>query len=252
MTDATAPSGYPAGRFATTRWSMVVSAGQTGTSRSRESLAQLCELYWRPVYAYVRKRGESPEEARDLTQEFFTTLLEKNYVASADPSRGRFRSFLLASVQHFLLNAWDRKHAQKRGGWVRHESLDVDPEESFIHFEPSTHETPERIFEHRWAVALVERVIEGLRAEQARAGKAETFEVLLPLMCSERQEHSYEEMSASTGSTPGAMRVAVHRLRRRFRALLVAEIAGTVSDPSQVDDELNYLLTVLQDPEERR
>lgn len=152
MRDATAPSGYPAGRFATTRWSMVVSAGQTGTSRSRESLAQLCELYWRPVYAYVRKRGESPEEARDLTQEFFTRLLEKNYVAAADPSRGRFRSFLLASVQHFLLNAWDRKHAQKRGGWMRHESLDVDPEESFTHVEPSTHETPERIFEHRWVL----------------------------------------------------------------------------------------------------
>lgn len=245
-------NGYSPGRFATTRWSMVISAADARSQRGRESLAELCTMYWRPVYAYVRKRGETPDDARDLTQEFFATLLEKNYVAAADPARGRFRSFLLASVQHFLLNAWDRKHAHKRGGDVRHESLDVDPEERFMRDEPATHETPERIFEHRWALTLVERVIDTLRAEQQKMGKLETFDLLLPLMCSERQDESYAEIAGAIGSTPGAVRVAVHRLRRRFRALLIAEIAATVAGAEQVDEELNYLLVVLQDPEVRR
>jgi RNA polymerase sigma-70 factor (ECF subfamily) len=238
--------------FLTTRWSVVISAGDSRSPRSRESLAQLCELYWRPVYAYVRRRGETPEDARDLTQEFFATLLEKNYVASADPSRGRFRSFLLASVQHFLLNAWDRKRARKRGGGIRHESLDVTPEEGFARVEPASYETPERIFEQQWALSLVQRVIDDLRIEQTLAGKAETFDVLLPLMCGERQEESYRDAAAALGTTPGAVRVAVHRLRRRFRSMLVAEIAGTVADVEQVDGELNYLLEVLQSPGERK
>jgi RNA polymerase sigma-70 factor (ECF subfamily) len=231
---------------------MVLSAADARSPRGRESLAELCNIYWRPVYAYVRKRGESPEDARDLTQEFFATLLEKNYVAAADRSRGRFRSFLLASVQHFLLNAWDRKRARKRGGDVKHESLDVHVDDRFVPIQPATHETPERIFEHQWAVSLVERVVDTLRAEQRKAGKAETFDVLLPLMCSERHDESYAEIAKAIGSTQGAIRVAVHRLRRRFRALLIAEISGTVSGADQVDEELNYLLTALQDPEERR
>lgn len=245
----TPPAG---GSFLTTRWSMVVSAGNAHSPRSRESLAELCELYWRPVYAYVRRRGETPEDALDLTQDFFATLLEKNYVAAADPARGRFRSFLLASVQHFLLNAWDRKRARKRGGGVWHESLDIEPEEGFLRYEPPIHETPETLFERRWAAGLVQRVIEQLRAEQERAGKLETFELLLPLMCAERQEESYAEIAATLRSTPGAVRVAVHRLRRRFRSLLIAEIAGTVSGPNDIDEELNYLITVLQLPEDRR
>jgi len=231
---------------------MVVSAGDARSPRSRESLAELCEMYWRPVYAYVRRRGETPEDARDLTQEFFATLLEKNYVSAADPSRGRFRSFLLASVQHFLLNAWDRKRAHKRGGGVRHESLDVEPEEGFTREEPAIHETPERIFEQQWALGLVQRVIDDLGAEQDRAGKRDTFEMLLPLMCAERQDESYAEIAAALRTTPGAVRVAVHRLRRRFRSMLIAEIAGTVSDADQIDQELNYLITVLQDPEDRK
>ncbi len=228
-----------------------MSAGGAPTARSRESLAQLCEMYWRPVYAYVRRRGETPEDARDLTQEFFTTFLEKNFVSAADPSRGRFRSFLLASVQHFLLNAWDRKRARKRGGGIPHESLDVDPEERFIRHEPSTTETPEHIFEQRWAVSLVQRVIASLGVEQDRAGKRAAFEVLLPLMCAERQDDSYAEAATTLGSTPGAVRVAVHRLRRRFRSLLIAEIATTVSDADQIEEELNYLMNVLQTPGER-
>lgn len=238
--------------FLTTRWSMVVSAGNTHSPRSRESLAELCELYWRPVYTYVRRRGETAEDALDLTQEFFATLLEKNYVAAADPSRGRFRSFLLASVQHFLLNAWDRKRARKRGGGVWHESLDIAPEEGFLRYEPPVHETPETLFERRWAVGLVQRVIERLRAEQARADKLGTFDLLLPLMCAERQEESYAEVAATLKSTPGAVRVAVHRLRRRLRSLLIAEIAETVSAPSDIDEELSYLMAVLQPPEDRR
>jgi RNA polymerase sigma-70 factor (ECF subfamily) len=231
---------------------MVMSAADARSPRGRESLAQLCNLYWRPVYAYVCRRGESPENARDLTQEFFATLLEKNYVAAADPARGRFRSFLLASVQHFLLNEWDRKRARKRGGKIRHESLDADPEERFAPEEPASRETPERIFEHRWAVTLVDRVIEALRKEQQERGKLATFDLLLPLMCSERQDESYAKVAKALQSTPGAVRVAVHRLRRRFRALLIAEIAGTVATADQVEEELNYLLTVLQHPEVRR
>jgi RNA polymerase sigma-70 factor (ECF subfamily) len=234
-----------AGGFLTTRWSVVLMARGEATLQGRESLAHLCEMYWQPVYAYVRRRVGTPEDAQDLTQEFFTTFLEKHYVSAADPGRGRFRSFLLASVQHFLCNEWDRRRAKKRGGGARDLSLDgIDPDRH-ARYEPATTLTPESIFEQRWAATLVHSALDRLRDEQERAGKRELFEALLPLMC-ERGAESYAHAAVQLHTSAGALRVAVHRLRRRYRALLLEEIADTVTDARDVNEEVQYLLRALE------
>lgn len=251
MTAAAPATGPSAGsRFQTTHCSVVTRAGRIAAPEGREALAHLCELYWRPVYAYIRRRVATSDDACDLTQAFFTLFLEKRYVRAADPARGRFRSFLLGSVQHFLANDRDRAHALKRGGWTTFVPLEVETVEGWLRHEPATHVTPERVFEHGWARSVVSRVVERLAAELDEAGRAETFDLLRPYLAVE-ETAPYTELARALNSSPGAIRVAVHRLRRRFRALLVDEVGRTVADPADIEAEVRYLVEALRTPDDR-
>ncbi len=232
--------------FETTRWTLVVAAGGPVTAQSREALARLCEIYWYPLYAYVRRWGYPLDEAQDLTQAFFTRLIERNVVAEANPARGRFRSFLLASLKHFLANEYDRATALKRGGGRPVLSLEFEAAESRYRLEPSDLETPDKVFERGWAAALLACVMGRLAAEQAHAGKRDLFERLRPALAEGAAEASYAEIGAAFGMSEGAIKVAVHRLRHRFGELLREEIAETVADPVEVDEEIRYLLTALR------
>jgi len=232
-------------RFHTTSWSLVLAAGAKETAASREALAKLCRIYWQPTYVFIRRNGHDPDQAQDLTQGFFTVLLEKNYVADADPQRGRFRSYLLASVKHFLANEWDRGHALKRGGFQN--SISIDPVEAETWYAPQAVEqqTPESLFFRRWAISLLEQVMGKLRAEFARTGKTQQFELLSPFLNGDAGETRYATLAAQMGASPGAMRIAVHRMRSKYKELLRAEIAETVSGPEQIKDEIRFLLSAL-------
>jgi RNA polymerase sigma-70 factor (ECF subfamily) len=232
-------------RFATTRWSQVIAAGQAQTTSSREALTSLCEAYWYPLYAYVRRWGHTPDEAQDLTQEFFAKLLEKHYLRDADPSRGRFRSFLLASLKHFLSNERDRASAVKRGGRVNIVPLEVETAEGMYRLEPPDLNTPEKVFERRWALTLLARTLARLRDEFAAGGRQEMFVRLEGYLTGERETVPYARLAEDLGMSEGAIKVAVHRLRRRFGALLRDEIGETVSDPAQVGDEVRELFRIL-------
>jgi RNA polymerase sigma factor (sigma-70 family) len=231
--------------FVTTHWSVVVAAGQADTPRARDALARLCQTYWHPLYAYVRRVGHSPHDAQDLTQEFFARLLEKNFLAGADESRGRFRSFLLASLKHFLANEWHKARAQKRGGGQIPIPIDVATAETSIGFEPADTTTAEKIYERRWALTLLDHVLRRLREEFIRDGKEKLFEQLKPTLTEASRSVRYAEMATRLGTSEGAVKVAVHRLRQRYRELLRAEIADTVASPGEVDDELRNLFAAL-------
>ena len=231
-------------RFATTRWSQVLAAGQAPTVMSREALANLCEVYWYPLYAYVRRRGHSPEDSQDLTQAFFARLLEKNWLDTVTPEKGKFRAFLLAAVKHFLANEWDKAQAQKRGGGVVPVSLDA---ETRYQREPLNELTPDRLFDRQWALALLEIVLAKLRDEHDTADKRRLFEALRGTLTGDQPEAGYAELGRQLGINEGAIKVAVHRLRKRYRELLRAEIAQTVSDPGQVAEELRSLFAAFQD-----
>ncbi len=237
---------YGGRRFATTRWSQVIAAGADQSEDSREALARLCESYWYPLYAYVRRWGYDADQAQDLTQEFFARLLEKHYLRAADPSRGRFRSFLLASLKHFLSNERDRELAVKRGGRTTVIPLEFENAEGRYSREPPDHETPEKVYERRWALTLLERTLARLRGESDTAGKSAVFSRLEGHLTGEQETLPYAELATALGMSEGAVKVAVHRLRRRFGALLREEIAETVSDPGQVDDEIRELFRALK------
>lgn len=243
-----ADDGRPRGRFATTRWSLVIDAargpGVDPESPPGRALAALCEAYWEPLYTFARRSGLGPEDARDRTQSFFARVLEAGTLAEADPDRGRFRSFLLASFRHFLANEWDREHARKRGGGRRRLSLDFDAGESRLGIEPADAETPERAFERRWALTLLDRALGRLRDRYEADGRAEWFAALAPALAGDRSV-SYAELADRLGSTEGAVKVAVHRMRERCREALRLEIAETVADPTEVDDELRQLFRAL-------
>jgi DNA-directed RNA polymerase specialized sigma24 family protein len=231
--------------FATTHWSVVLTAGQGDSTRARDALAHLCHAYWYPLYVYARRRGCSPPDAQDSTQEFFARLLAGNWVAQADRQRGRFRSFLLSAMKHFLANEWNRAHAQKRGGAQPLLSLnDQDPEQRY-HLEPVDNTTPESLFERSWALALLNDVLLKLEAEYGREGKPEWMEALRPALTADRGSIAYHEIAAQLGTTETAARVAVHRLRQRYRRLLRAEVANTVASPEDVDEEMHHLFQVL-------
>jgi RNA polymerase sigma factor (sigma-70 family) len=234
-------------RFLTTQWSMVLAAGDASSEESAQALATLCELYWYPLYAFVRRRGYDPDAAQDLTQAFFARVIEKAYLRDATPTRGRFRSFLLGSLKHFLANEWDHARALKRGGGVVVLPLDVElgQGETRYRLEPASDETPERLFERQWALALLERVLTRLREESAAAGKGAQLDVLKPVLIGEPIDETYAQLGERLGMSEGAVKVAVHRLRRRTRALLQEEIARTVNDPRDVDDEVQHLFEVL-------
>ena len=223
----------------------MLTAGRSDTTRARDALAKLCQTYWYPLYAYVRRRGHSPEDAQDLTQEFFARLLEKNWVGDADQTKGRFRSFLLSALNHFLSDEWDKARAQKRGGGVPPVPLQFDTAETRYGVEPADNVTPERSFELRWALTLLEEVLNRLRGEYEQEGKAALFTALNPCLVGERTSQPYAELAKKLGTTEGAVKAAVHRLRQRYRALLRDEIAQTVAGPDEVDEELRHLFAVL-------
>src|SRR6266508_434910 len=230
------------GHFATTRWSLVLAAGRRKSDRSTEALATLCEIYWYPVYAFIRRQGHDADAARDLTQEFFTRVLEKNYFGDADPSRGRFRAFLLTSIRHFLSNERDRAHALKRGGTTPPLSLDVETAESTYQIEGQDNLTTEKLFDARWATVLLDRALGRLSQTYADSGKQTLFDRLKGFLTGDSDDVSYAVVAQSLDMTEAAVKVAVHRLRRRFRDALVAEISETVSDPAEIDGEIRYLL----------
>lgn len=225
-------------RFETTSWSLVVAAAAAGAEADPVALADLCRRYWSPVYAFIRSYRFAADEAEDLTQSFFTRVIEKDYVGQADRSRGRFRNFLLASVRHFLANEFERRATIKRGGGHEHLSMD-DPERPI---DPAGPMSPEQVFMKRWALSVVEQVVADLRADAIAANRGEEFERLLPFAGGEGPVDGYGTLARETGMTEGALRVAVHRLRLRFRDRLRTTIAATVVDPSQVEDEIRFLI----------
>ena len=211
----TPPSGRPA--FLTTHWSVVLSAGDKDSPRSAEALEKLCQAYWYPLYAYVRRRGYSPEDAQDLTQEFFARLLDRNAVATVSPDKGRFRSFLLASMNHFLADEWDKARAQKRGGGQAPLPLQFDTAETRYGHEPADQVTPEQSFERRWALTLLDTVLNRLRATYEQEGRAELFAALNPCLVGDRTAQPYAELAVKLGVSEGTVKSAVHRLRQRYR-----------------------------------
>lgn len=233
-------------QFHTTQWSLVVAAAGSEGDATRAALSELCGAYWYPIYAFVRRRGNSAEDARDLTQAFFATLLEKGYLADADPDRGRFRAFLLTAVSRFVGKEHDKAAAQKRGGNVSHVSIDVNEGESRYQREPSHSWTPERIFARRWALTLLDRTLAGLRSEHEAAGKLPQFEALKVFLTGESGTPPLRQVALDLGLTEGAVKVAVHRLRQKYRDALRAEIAQTVAASENIDDELQTLLAALR------
>lgn len=229
----------PRASFATTRWSVVLAAGGADTAAARDALATLCATYWYPLYAYARRRGADRHASEDLTQGFFAMLLARGSVAAADPERGRFRAFLLTAFQRFATNERERAAAQKRGGSAPALSIDFDQGESRFTNEPSHEMTPEREFERRFALALLARVLDRVRAE--RPGDAD----LLPYVGGAGDARPYAEIAAARGASEGAVKVAVHRLRARYRECLRAEIRETVAQDADVDDEIRHLLEVV-------
>jgi RNA polymerase sigma-70 factor (ECF subfamily) len=236
----------PDAAFHTTHWSVVLAAREGHSSQAQEALGQLCQTYWYPLYAYVRRRGNGPAEAEDLTQAFFVRLLEKGFIGDLTPGMGRFRSFLLSALKHFLANEWDRVRAQKRGGGKPVLSLDDDQAESRYRVEAVDNTTPETLFEQRWAWTVLEQVFVQLRQEFVSTERGELFEDLKGFLSAGKPPpKAYAEVAARTGLKEGTVKVAVHRLRRRYGELLRAQIAQTVADPSEVEDELRYLIQVL-------
>ena len=237
----------PAGQFAATRWTMVLTARRDQSPQATRALEELCQLYWFPLYAYVRRRGHDPHEAEDLTQEFFARLLAKNYLADADREKGKFRSFLLASLKHFLANEWDRVHAQKRGGRHPHISLDVRDAETRYQSEPADELSPDKLLDRQWAVAMLDQVLARLGAEYAADGKADVFEQLKNSLTGAKESIPYATIAANLGTTEAAIKVAVHRLRQRYRRLLREEIAHTVATPADINEELHHLFSAFSD-----
>jgi RNA polymerase sigma factor (sigma-70 family) len=231
--------------FVTTHWSVVLTAARSDTTRACAALEKLCQTYWYPLYAYVRRRGHSPEDAQDLTQEFFTRLLERNWVGRADQQKGRFRSFLLSAMNHFLADEWDKARAQKRGGGVMPVPLQFDTAETRYGHEPSDSVTPEQNYERRWVLTLLDKVLCRLRSEYEQEGRAELFTALHPCLVGDRTDQPYAGLAAKLGVSEGTVKSAVHRLRQRYRQLLRDEIAQTVAEPGEVDEELRHLFAVL-------
>ncbi len=227
--------------FATTHWSLVLAAGSDPGLGGVEALASLCEAYWYPLYAFVRRCGYDADVAQELTQEFFARLLEKHFVRDADPARGRFRSFLLAAMRHFLSNERDRVSAAKRGGLFAIVSMEVETAEGMYTREVPDTETPDVVFERQWALTTLERALARLRAEFKRDGKEQLLARLEGFLTGDAETAPYAVVSEQLDMSEAAVKVAVHRLRKRYGALLRDEIRQTVSDPDEVDDEIRAL-----------
>jgi RNA polymerase sigma-70 factor (ECF subfamily) len=237
-------------RFLTTHWSVVRRAGHLASAECQAALSALCEQYWYALYAFIRRRGYDWHEAQDLTQAFFARLLEKGELRLADPERGRFRSFLLAALQHFLANEWDRRTAQKRGGGQTPLQLDLDTAEDRFRAEPAHADTPEKLFHRRWALMVLDRVLQRLRDDYQSSGRSQLFSRLEPLLVGERAANTgpvgYRDIGGELGMSESAVKTAIHRLRKRFRDTLREEIAQTVAAPEDIDDELRQLFQALE------
>ena len=231
-------------QFPPTLWSVVLAAGQGGT-RSREALAALCQTYWYPLYSFLRRQGKGPHDAEDLTQAFFAHLLAGSALEKVRRERGKFRSFLLSSLKHFVIDEWAKASAQKRGGGTQLLSLDAEHAEAMHTAASMDHLHPEALFERRWAMTLLDRVLSRLEAEWAQVGKRDRFQQLSPFLSGEPQSLTYAEVGRPLGMTAGAVKVAVLRLRQRYRELLREEVANTVAAETDVDEELRHLLAIV-------
>jgi len=233
-------------RLATTQWSQVLAARDGSETESRQALEALCQTYWMPLYAYIRQQGVSPEDASDLTQAYFAELLEKDFLADVDPAKGRFRAFLLASLRNFLSHERVKSRRLKRGGGTQSLSLDIDAGEKGYAVHPVEKSTPEDVYEYRWAVTVLDRAMDRLERESQDSGTEQHFRCLRPYLRSESPQQPYREVADLLEMSEGAVKVAVHRLRKRFGGALRLEIAETVSDSADVDDEVRHLLQVLR------
>ncbi len=241
MSSNCASSTTPGDVFATTHWTVVLAAGNKTSPAASHALEELCQTYWFPLYAYVRRRGNAKADAEDLTQAFFARLLEKNFLANLDNEKGRFRAFLLAALKHFLVNEWDKSQAQKRGGGAAHLSLDWQTADTKFQVAATSEPSPDKAFEREWALALLARVIERLQAECVADGKGKLFEQLKTFLMAGGGDSAQAAAAKSLEMEEGAVRVAIHRLRKRYRALLRDEILNTLADESQVDEEMRAL-----------
>jgi RNA polymerase sigma factor (sigma-70 family) len=241
--------GHEPREFITTRWSLISSAANREEQKARDALAELCRTYWRPIFSFVRARGYSIEDAQDLTQDFFVTILKKNWLQHADRNRGRFRSLLLRSLQNFLINAAEKTHAHKRGGGVEFISWDdwmaEAPSQLSIPVQALDSLPPERIFDLTWATTVVEHALQRLREECESKGKLWLFQALSSHLIDERDEVSYAKLSAELGMAETAVKKQLHNMRQRYRSLLRDEVSQTVEDPADVDDEIRYLCASL-------
>jgi len=231
--------------FATTHWSVVLAAGQGSETQAAQALEQLCRAYWYPLYAYARRWGHGPDDAQDLTQEFFARLLAKDYLAKADPQKGKFRSFLLAGLKNLLCDERDKAGRLKRGGGQPVISFDERVAEGRYGLEPVDELTPERLFERSWGATLLERAASRLHEEYVGAGKTELYEQLTEFRLDASESRAYAEVAAALSSSESAVKSAIYRLRQRHHELVRDEIAQTLADPAEVDEEIRYLLGVM-------
>lgn len=232
------------GEFATTHWSVVLAACHREPLQAQAALETLCRSYWYPLYVYVRRKGHSPHDAQDLTQGFFEHLLGRDFLRRVAPEKGRFRSFLLTCLKRFLADVWRKESAAKRGAGQRWIALDGEAERRY-HEEPAGVSDPEALYERRWALTLLERVLERLEEEFRAAGRQDLFNHLQPLLLGERTEQTYAELAAHFGTSPGAVKMTVLRMRERHRALFREEIASTVATPGEIDEEIRHLIAIL-------
>jgi RNA polymerase sigma factor (sigma-70 family) len=237
--------GLSGAAFRTTHWSMVLQAARADEPGSLEALNSLCAAYWKPIYAYVRRRGYDPHEAQDLVQSFFASVIASNGIHRVDQSKGRFRSWLLGAIRNHLTNEHDRRTRQKRGGGFEHLSIDAAPEEQRFQVEPISETTPERVFERRWAQIVLERAVDRLREDFAATGQEERFEILKEFLFLDASQNSYADAAARLGISVSAVTSAIHRMRVRFRSFFREEIAHTVEDPAEIDDEIRSLASAL-------
>ena len=227
--------------FVTTHWSMVLAAQKGRSEQVDVALERLCCTYWWPIYAFVRRRGYEAHDAQDLTQEFFARLLSRDFLRGVDRSKGKFRSFLLAAMDHFLAKEWRRAKAEKRGGKFTLVSCDAEAGEQQYLQVPASNVSPEQFFERQWALTLLSTVLARLREEYITAGKQAQFEATKSFLTGEKQVQSHEKLATELGTTEGALKMAVSRMKRRYGELLRAEIANTVSSPEEIDKELRAL-----------
>jgi len=237
------PTTKPGDVFATTHWTVVLAAREGSSQQADMALEELCRTYWYPLYVYVRRQTPTREDAEDLTQAFFARFLQKNYLAAISSERGRFRAFLLAALKHFLANEWDRANRQKRGGGATLVSLDWQDADTRYQIDPPDNLSPDKLYDRAWAVTMLERVIARLRDENTNEGKAGLFGELKPFLMVGKSAIPYAQVADSLKLTEGAVRVAVHRLRVRYRELLRDEVRQTISDPAQVEEEMRTLFS---------